>query len=84
MIRRGRIYGIGLSSIRKGGKVTFGVSVDGKMIPECEIIVNTTTRSHDIFDTEFIVIARSIINFVCLSKNESTENTVALLLIQLY
>ena len=46
MIRRGKNYGIGLASIRKSDKVSVDISVDGQMIPECEITVNTVTGGH--------------------------------------
>ena len=52
------------------------------MIPECDILVTvkTTTGNHDIFNKEFIIKTRSVINFVCLSKNKTTENTVITIL----
>jgi ribosomal protein S15P/S13E len=84
MIRKGRILGISLSSIKKGGEVTVGIYVDGNILPGCEITLHTAARKHDIFDTPFNVEAGSVINFVSKVENKTTDVTVASLLIELY
>jgi predicted RNase H-like nuclease (RuvC/YqgF family) len=84
MMRRGRILGIGLSSKRQSGEVSVSISVNEKILPGCEITLNTTLRKHDNFSTPVIVEAGSLINFVCKTGNATTENTVASLLIELF
>ena len=84
MMRQGRILGIGLSSKRRSGEVSVGISVNDKILPNCEITLDTTAKKHEIFSTPFIVDAGSVINFVCKKENLTTENTVASLLIELF
>ena len=84
MMRRGRILGMGLASKRQSGEVSVGISVDEKILPDCEITLHTTPRKHDNFDKPFIVNAGSVINFVCKTGNATSENTVASLLIELF
>ena len=84
MMRRGQILGMGLASKRQSGEVTVGISVDEKILPGCEITLHTTPRKHDNFAKPFEVDVGSVINFVCIRGNATTENTVASLLIELF
>jgi len=82
VMRRGYITGISVSSERASDEVRIGVTANGQELAGCEITLHTTPRKHDNFDKPFLVEAGDVINFVSMIANQSTQNTVAALLIE--
>lgn len=84
MMHRGRIVGMGLSSKKQDGRIKVGIFINGEQLKDCDISLTTKSRKHINFNKPFEVDVSSVINFVCLIGNPTTECTVASLLIELY
>jgi hypothetical protein len=81
----GRILSMGLSSKRTDGRVSVVVSINGILFAEYYITLDIKQeRKYYNFPTSLKVEAGDSIDFVCMNNNQSCENTVVSMIIEIF
>ena len=83
MTRRGQIIALGLSSVRQKDVISVAVAINGIVMHDYKVTLHTTPRKHDNFERPLIVEAGSMINFVSLEENITSESTVVCALVEI-